>query len=73
MQLTKMYKGAVTTAHSAITGTTTSAEINCDGYNSILIEAQYQLLPRIGHSKCRAVCHQLARLWIGTSKPIRVS
>lgn len=34
----KQNKGYVTTVHSAITETTTSAEINCSGYNSILVE-----------------------------------
>ena len=33
----KMTKGAVTTAHSAITDTATSAEIDCRGYNSLLV------------------------------------
>lgn len=35
----KMGKGSVTTAHSAITATATSTEIDCSGYNAILIEA----------------------------------
>ena len=30
-------KGVVTTAHSAITGTATSEEIDCRGYNSLLV------------------------------------
>jgi len=30
-------KGMVTTAHSAITATATSSEIDCRGYNSLLI------------------------------------
>lgn len=34
----KMGKGAVTTAHAAITATATSAEIDCRGYNSVLLE-----------------------------------
>jgi hypothetical protein len=38
-QMTKIYKGAVTTAHNAIVGTTTSAAIDCRGYNSTLIQA----------------------------------
>ena len=33
----KMSKGAITTAHSAITETATSAEIDCRGYNSLLV------------------------------------
>ncbi len=33
----KMTKGAVTVAHSAITATATSAEIDCRGYNSLLV------------------------------------
>jgi hypothetical protein len=32
-------KGAVTLAHSAIDATATSAVINCEGYNGILIHA----------------------------------
>ncbi len=35
----KMSKGPVTTAHNAITMTTTSNEIDCRGYNAVLIEA----------------------------------
>lgn len=31
-------KGSVTTAHNAITATTTSNEINCSGYNALLVE-----------------------------------
>lgn len=34
-----MAKGAVVTAHNAITATATSAEIDCRGYNAIIIEA----------------------------------
>jgi hypothetical protein len=34
----KMSKGGFITAHSAIVATTTSNEINCSGYNSILVE-----------------------------------
>lgn len=30
-------KGPITTAHDAITATTTSAEIDCRGYNSLLV------------------------------------
>ena len=33
----KMNKGNVTTAHSAITATATSAKINCKGYNALLV------------------------------------
>lgn len=33
----KMSKGAVTVAHSAITDTATSEEIDCRGYNSLLV------------------------------------
>lgn len=36
----KMAKGPVTTAHSAITATATSAEIDCRGYNSLLIHLE---------------------------------
>ena len=39
IDVSKKSKGAVTTAHSAITATATSAEIDCRGYNSILVEA----------------------------------
>jgi len=35
----KMGKGSVTTAHNAITATATSTEVDCRGYNAILIEA----------------------------------
>jgi hypothetical protein len=35
----KLSKGDVTTTHSAITATTTSAEVDCRGYNAILISA----------------------------------
>jgi hypothetical protein len=34
----KLVKGSVTTAHSAITATATSAEIDCSGFNSVLLE-----------------------------------
>lgn len=34
----KMSKGGVTTAHSAITATATSEEIDCRGYNAVLVE-----------------------------------
>lgn len=34
----QMNKGTVTTAHNAIVVTTTSTEINCTGYNSLLVE-----------------------------------
>jgi hypothetical protein len=37
IDVAKMSKGAVTTAHSAITATATSAEIDCRGFNSLLI------------------------------------
>lgn len=33
----RMSKGPITTAHSAITETATSAEIDCRGYNSLLV------------------------------------
>jgi hypothetical protein len=33
----KMTKGPITTAHNAITATATSAEIDCRGYNSLLV------------------------------------
>ena len=37
MILRKQSKGKITTAHSLITETTTSAEISCVGYNSLLV------------------------------------
>lgn len=37
IDVAKMTKGAVTTAHSAITATATSAEIDCRGFNSLLV------------------------------------
>jgi hypothetical protein len=37
IDVAKMSKGAVTTAHNAITGTATSAEIDCRGFNSLLV------------------------------------
>lgn len=37
IDVSKKSKGAVTTAHSAITDTATSAEIDCRGYNSLLV------------------------------------
>lgn len=39
IDVSKMSKGAVTTAHSAIAETATSAEIDCRGYNAILVKA----------------------------------
>lgn len=38
VNVNKMGKGDVTTAHAAITATATSAEIDCRGYNSLLVE-----------------------------------
>lgn len=38
IDINKMSKGAVTTAHSAITATATSTEIDCTGYNTISVE-----------------------------------
>jgi len=38
IDVSKMSKGTVTTAHSAITGTATSAEIDCRGFNAISVE-----------------------------------
>jgi hypothetical protein len=38
INVNKMGKGGVTTAHNAITETATSAEIDCRGYNSVLLE-----------------------------------
>jgi hypothetical protein len=38
-QIDKVYKGNVITAHSLIEATTTSAPINCKGYNAILVQA----------------------------------
>lgn len=43
----KMGKGSVTTAHSAITETATSAEIDCRGYNAILIEADISVAAKL--------------------------
>lgn len=37
INVNKMGKGSVTTAHNAITATATSAEINCVGYNAVLV------------------------------------
>jgi hypothetical protein len=37
IDVAKKSKGAVTTAHNAITATATSAEINCSGFNSLLV------------------------------------
>jgi hypothetical protein len=36
--LVRLAKGAVTTAHSAITATALSAEVDCRGYNALLVE-----------------------------------
>ncbi|MDD4775156.1 MAG: hypothetical protein PHG75_01495 [Syntrophomonas sp.] len=38
INVNKQGKGGVTTAHSAITDTATSAEIDCRGYNAIMLE-----------------------------------
>lgn len=38
IDVAKMSKGAVTAAHSAITATATSNEIDCRGFNSLLVE-----------------------------------
>jgi hypothetical protein len=37
IDVAKMSKGAVTIVHSAITGTATSAEVDCRGFNSLLV------------------------------------
>lgn len=37
INVNKMGKGSVTTAHNAITATATSAEINCVGFNAVLV------------------------------------
>jgi hypothetical protein len=37
IDVAKMSKGAITTVHSAITETATSAEVDCRGYNSMLV------------------------------------
>lgn len=37
IDVSKMTKGAITTAHNAITATATSAEIDCRGFNSLLV------------------------------------
>lgn len=38
VKLASKWKGSVTAAHSTITATTTSGEIDCRGFNSILVE-----------------------------------
>lgn len=38
IDVSKMSKGTVTTAHSAITATATSVEIDCRGFNAISVE-----------------------------------
>lgn len=38
IDVSKMSKGGITVAHSAITATTTSAEIDCRGFNAISVE-----------------------------------
>ena len=47
MKITKQYAGGVTVAHSAITGTATSAEIDCRGYNSLLVEANITVATKL--------------------------
>lgn len=37
-EIGRKFKGNVTTVHSAITATATSAAVDCRGYNAILIE-----------------------------------
>lgn len=37
-QIDSIYKGNVTPAHSAISGTATSAPIDCRGYNAVLVK-----------------------------------
>jgi hypothetical protein len=37
IDVAKMSKGAITTVHSAITATATSAEVDCRGFNSLLV------------------------------------
>ena len=37
IDVNRMSKGAITTAHNAITATATSAEIDCRGFNSLLV------------------------------------
>jgi hypothetical protein len=39
IDVAKMTKGAVVTAHNAITATATSAEIDCRGFNAVLVKA----------------------------------
>lgn len=39
IDVAKMSKGGVVTAHSAITATATSSEIDCSGFNAVLVEA----------------------------------
>lgn len=38
MDVAKMSKGAVSVAHAAITATATSAEIDCRGFNALMVE-----------------------------------
>jgi len=38
MEIDSMYKGNVTTVHSAITATATSVIVDCTGYNALLVE-----------------------------------
>ena len=38
IDVAKMSKGSVLTVHSSLTSTTTSAEVDCRGYNSILVQ-----------------------------------
>lgn len=41
VEIDQMIKGNVTTAHSAIDATTTSAKIDCRGFNAILIDVEF--------------------------------
>ena len=47
MQITKQFGSGVTVAHNSITGTATSAEIDCRGYNSLLVEVSVSIATKL--------------------------
>jgi hypothetical protein len=47
----KRSKGSVTTAHSAITATTTSTEIDCRGFNAVLVEVAISVQVKLWTTK----------------------
>jgi hypothetical protein len=51
IDVAKMSKGAVTTAHNAITEGATSAEIDCRGFNSILVEVAISVAAKLWTTK----------------------